>query len=103
MFKEYENNIYSKMLKKGYILRSATNDKVPSNNCASVTISFIVSAETTSISARQICEDLLKILLEEKVLYYSVIVSLLGDSCWSTESNIILPDSNNIFNKSDLN
>lgn len=88
----YQDGLIAGLAKKGYMVGPAAKDgKIVSTKddapAALITLSVYKAEETSSA---KIYEDLVQILQEMKVLYYSVVVALCNEATWAG-SNIHLP------------
>jgi hypothetical protein len=93
MFRDYEDLIIAGVVKKGFSVGPAAKDnKVTSGaaNAASVVIALKVDSSTIIDSAK-LHDEITSVLKENKMLYYSVLVSSPADCCWNG-SNIVLPE-----------
>jgi len=93
MLKSYEDTIVAGMVKKGYVVSiAATNGEITSGSKdnPAVVVCFRVDSTKEETQAKDVHKDLLEVLHDKKLFYYSVIVSALCDSCWIS-SNISFP------------
>lgn len=93
MFKDYEDLIVAGMLKKGYTVGVVASDGKLTHGDETrpaVITTFKVETRDEAKKATDIFKDLIAVLAEKKVLYYSVVVSAYVDSSWIA-SNIELP------------
>jgi hypothetical protein len=85
LVKDYEDKIVSGMIKKGYTVSSVNDKGMLSNSTpdsvASI-ISCIVYTKKEDAKTTHVYEDLLLVLKENNVYYYSAIVSAMTDSTW---------------------
>lgn len=91
--KEYEDKIVAGMIKKEYtvgLANAKSGLSVSSPNSVATVISFIVFSPKENIEATKVYEDLVAILTEHKIYFYSAIVSAMVDSSWCC-GNMVLP------------
>lgn len=87
----YEDKIVAGMVKKDYTV-SLSNTKgvtVGEPNHASVVVSFSVFTKNEKAKANDVYSDLIKVLEEHKIYYYSVVVSAMTDSTWTCGNMVI--------------
>lgn len=93
MFASYEDRIVSGMIKKGYAITAGLPEGQLSQsqpNNAGAIISFVIIPSNPEVGNKEVFSDIIDILFQEKVLFYSVVVSLLTDAIW-IDGNIQLP------------
>lgn len=93
MLRSYEDAIVAGMVKKGYIISVvAVDGKLTSGDSGrpAVVTTFRVDTGKEETMARDVHKDLLEVLREKNMLYYSVVVTAYTDACWIA-SNITLP------------
>ena len=89
----YEDKIVAGMVKKDYTvsLSNANGVTVGEPNLASVVVSFMVYTRKEKVKAVDIYKDLVTVLQDNKIYFYSVVVSAMTDSTWCC-GNMVLPD-----------
>jgi hypothetical protein len=93
MLREYEDLIVAGMVKKGYVVSIVAVDgqlTAGQPGRPSVVTTFRVDTGKEGLQAKDIHKDLIDVLHEKNMLYYSVIVSAYVDACWMA-SNITFP------------
>lgn len=93
MFRDYEDLIVAGMLKKGYTVGTVASDGKLTHGDESrpaVITTFKIETRDETKKATDVFKDLLAVLQEKKVLFYSVVVSAYVDASWIA-SNIELP------------
>ena len=93
MFSSYEDKIVAGMIKKGYAIAASLPDGQLTQSqpeTAGAVISFVMIPKKSEATNKEVFTDLLDVLSQERVLFYSVIVSVMTDAVW-LDSNIILP------------
>src|SRR5512143_1016525 len=85
MFREYEDVIVAGMVKKGYVVSVVAVDGQLTSGHESrpaVVTTFRVDSTKEETMAKDIHADLLAVLHDKKVLFYSVVVAAYVDACW---------------------
>ena len=93
LIKGYEDKIVAGMVKKDYSV-SLSNIKgvtIGEPNQASVVVSFTVFTNKEKAKASGVYDDLIKVLVEHKIYYYSVVITAMVDSTWCC-GNMVLPE-----------
>lgn len=102
MLQSYEDIILAGMIKKGYTVSAASFNSTVfdhDSNRPSYLIAFRADYLHEEVTAAKVHSDLLVVLREIKVLYYSVCVSALAESCY-VGTNIVLPTPPFLLNPS---
>lgn len=93
LIKEYEDSIVTGMVLKGYQIGAAAIDGKLSTykeGTPSVVVAFTIKTRDENKQAKDIYKDLVDVLEEKKILYYSIVITAHVDSTWNS-SNIVLP------------
>lgn len=83
MFKDYEDLIVAGMLKKGYTVGTVASDGKLTHGGEghpAVITTFKIETRDETKKATDVFKDLIAVLAEKKVLYYSVVVSAYVDA-----------------------
>ena len=93
MLQSYEDMIISSLVKKGHQVGPASKDhKVSSGGKGTVSSVIALKIETEEKTASDLHTIIQNILTENKVVYYSLLVSSVGaDCCWNS-SGIPIPE-----------
>lgn len=91
LIRSYEDKIIAGMVKKEYTV-SLSNPQgvtIEEANQASVVISFSVFTKKEKAKASDVYGDLIKVLEEHKIYYYSVVITAMVDSAWNCGNMVI--------------
>lgn len=93
----YEGKVIAKLVKKGYTVGTdlAKNDVNQNNQVSHLIILTLYKTGSSSLTAHQVCADIIQCINELKLFYYSVVASAVEDAAW-TGSNMVITQTKSL-------